>query len=629
MAALSFLISWWLRLGDSLFLYNAPVFWQGTVAFTVVAAVVFLFMGLYRGVWMYASLNDLMAITRATTLAILIFLLVMFLWTRMETLPRSLLFINWFVLLALLGGPRFLYRLFKDRRIDIRLQDESQRVPVLLAGDGDGAELFIRHLARGGDLNYKVVGIVANRVGRVGRRIHGLEIMGTLEDLPSVVAKLTRRGDRPQRLILTKDDLDGAQVRDLLDAANGLGMTVANLPRLTDFRSGEKDRLEVRPIAIEDLLGRPKASLDRTTMGAMIRGRRVMVTGAGGSIGSELVRQISSFEPASLVLLDSSEFNLYSIDQELAEAFPSVPRDVRIGNVLARDTLDHLFQQVAPELVFHAAALKHVPLVEDNPLEGIATNVLGTVNVADACISANVGIMVMISTDKAVNPTSVMGASKRVAESYCQHLDLQRGKGVHNTHFVTVRFGNVLGSTGSVVPLFQRQLQAGGPLTVTHPNMKRYFMTISESVELVLQAAALGTQSENGECGRIHVLDMGEPISILDLARHMIRLAGLTPDKDVKIEIIGTRPGEKLFEEIFHGGEPLISTACKGILLAAPRLENSGTIIDGITSLRDAYSQVDREAALATLRQLIPEYQPAKNEISNGANLRAGRETKK
>ena len=200
----------------------------------------------------------------------------------METLPRSLLFINWFVLLALLGGPRFLYRLFKDRRIDIRLQDESQRVPVLLAGDGDGAELFIRHLARGGDLNYKVVGIVANRVGRVGRRIHGLEIMGTLDDLPSVVAKLTRRGDRPQRLILTKDDLDGAQVRDLLDAANGLGMTVANLPRLTDFRSGEKDRLEVRPIAIEDLLGRPKASLDRTTMGAMIRGRRVMVTGAGG-----------------------------------------------------------------------------------------------------------------------------------------------------------------------------------------------------------------------------------------------------------------------------------------------------------------------------------------------------------
>ena len=610
MAALSFLIAWWLRLGDSAFLYNSTLIWQGMIAFTLVAAVVFLFMGLYRGVWMYASLNDLMSITRATTLVILIFLLAMFLWTRMESLPRSLLFINWFVLLALLGGPRFLYRLFKDRRIDIRLQEESRRVPVLLAGAGDGAELFIRHLARGGDANYEVVGIVADRLARVGRRIHGLEVMGTLEDLPAVVEKLTRRGDQPQRLILTKDDLDGVQVRALLDTAHDLGMTVANLPRLTDFHSGEKGRLEVRPIAIEDLLGRPKTGLDRTAMGAMIRGRRVMVTGAGGSIGSELVRQITTFEPASLVLVDNSEFNLYSIDLELAERFPNVPRDVRIGNVLDRDTLDRLFQEVAPELVFHAAALKHVPLVEANPVAGIATNVLGTVNVADACVAANVGVMVMISTDKAVNPTSVMGASKRVAESYCQHLDIQRGQGLHGTRFVTVRFGNVLGSTGSVVPLFQRQLQAGGPLTVTHPDMKRYFMTISEAVELVLQTAALGSQNGSGESGRIHVLDMGEPVSILDLARHMIRLAGLTPDKDVKIEIIGTRPGEKLFEEIFHGGEPLMPTACKGILLAAPRLANGETIIAGIATLRDACAQIDREAALVMLRQLIPEYQP-------------------
>ena len=612
MAGLSFVLALWLRLGDSLFVYNTGMVVQGTLLFILVAAPVFWAMGLYRGVWLYASLEDVLAIGRAATLAILLFLLVMFLWTRLETLPRSLLVIQWFILPVLLGGPRFLYRLFKDRRLDLRLQREgTNRIPVLLAGASDGAELFIRHLSRGGDVNYRVVGLVADRAARVGRRIHGVEVLGTLDDLAAVVERLGRQGERPQRLIVTKDDLDGTELRRMLETADGLGMTMARLPRLTDFRSGEDNRLEVRPIAIEDLLGRPKTALDRDAMAGLIQGKRVLVSGAGGSIGGELVRQIAGYGPAELVLLDHSEFNLYAIDLELAERHPALPRHAELGDVRERARVERLFREHAPELVFHAAALKHVPLVEANPVEGVATNVLGTVNVADACVAAGVGVMVMISTDKAVNPSSVMGATKRIAESYCQHLDLGRAAGRHATRFVTVRFGNVLGSTGSVVPLFQRQLAAGGPLTVTHPDMKRYFMTIGEAVELVLQTSALASREDGGTTGgRLHVLDMGEPVAILDLARQMIRLAGRRPDVDIKIAITGPRPGEKLFEELFHGGEPLVPTACKGVLLAAPRLGDGDALRAGLAELREAVAQGDPRRILATICRLVPEYRP-------------------
>ena len=604
----------WLRLGDSAFAYSGSLAIQGALLFILVAAPVFWAMGLYRGVWLYASLEDVLAIGRASTLAILLFLLAMFLWTRMESLPRSLLVIQWFILPVLLGGPRFLYRMFKDRRLDLRLRREgANRIPVLLAGASDGAELFIRYLSRGGDINYRVVGIVADRAARaarVGRRIHGVEVMGTLDDLATVVERLGRHDERPQRLIVTKDDLDGSELRRLLETADSLGMTMARLPRLTDFRSGEDSRMEVRPIAIEDLLGRPKTALDRSAMATLIQDKRVLITGGGGSIGGELARQIASYHPAELVLFDSSEFNLYAIEQELGEGHPLLPRHAELGDVRDRGRVERLFRHHAPQLVFHAAALKHVPLVEANPVEGVATNVHGTVNVADACVATGVGVMVMISTDKAVNPSSVMGATKRIAECYCQHLDMQRAQGVHATRFVTVRFGNVLGSTGSVVPLFQRQLAAGGPLTVTHPDMKRYFMTIGEAVELVLQTSALGITEDGSKGGRIHVLDMGEPVAILDLARQMIRLAGRRPDIDIKIAITGTRPGEKLFEELFHGGEPLVPTACKGVLLAAPRLGDGDALQAGLAELREAVDQGDPRRIGATIRRLVPEYRP-------------------
>ena len=609
MAALSFVISVYLRMDFWIVEYYSQTWLSATALFTAIAALVFWMSGLYRGVWRYASLNDLWAITRAVSLAVVIFAFVMFIWVRLEPLPRSVLVIEWFVLMALLGGPRFLYRLIKDRRFDFdRGGENGDRIPVLLAGAGDGAELFIRALRQSPEAHYKAVGILSESEGRVGREIHGIQVVDTLENLSAAVGALKRGGEAPQRLVLTKDDMDGARVRDLLDNATALGLTLARLPKLTDFKSGLTDKLEVKPVAVEDLLGRPQVPLDREAMARLIGGKRVLVTGAGGSIGAELVRQMAALGPATLTLIDNSEYALYRIDLEVSETFPDLARTSEIADVRNTERLAGIFTEAAPEVVFHAAALKHVPMVENNMLEGVATNMLGTVNVADACRKHGVGHMVLISTDKAVNPTSIMGATKRLAECYCQAHDKSAAE--NDTRFITVRFGNVLGSTGSVVPLFHRQLEQGGPLTVTHADMTRYFMTIREAVELVLQAAALGAGETDGEVppGNICVLDMGEPVKIIDLARQMIRLAGLRPDEDIKIDIVGLRPGEKLFEEVFHGSEPLISTESAGILLAAPRAADINAIEEAVARLRSACTAQDPDEARAVLRDLVPEY---------------------
>jgi len=486
MAAVSILLSLWLRMGDSLWTtWDASRLAQVTGIFVLVSGPVLLSQRLYRGIWRYVSTQELIALVRAVTLIMLVFLPVLFLLTRAADLPRSLLVINWFVLLGLLGGPRFLYRILRDRRT-APLPEGARAIPVLLAGDGDGAELFLRASGRR-DAQYKALGILARKEARVGRDIHGVPMLGRVDQLEEVVAALKQKGQGPERVIVTDDNLSGATLRRLLDQADGLGLTLARTPRLTDLKDGLTDQLQVKPIAVEDLLGRPQAVLDRQAMASLIAGRRVLVTGAGGSIGGELVRQIADAGPATLTLVENSEFALYTIDLEMAEKFPALRRRALLGDVRDAARIRQIFAETKPELVFHAAALKHVPMVEANPLEGLMTNAVGTRIVADAAREAHVALMVLISTDKAVNPTNVMGATKRVAEAYCQALDVAAAGA---TSYVTVRFGNVLGSTGSVVPLFQRQLAAGGPLTVTDPEMTRYFMTIREAVELVLQASA-------------------------------------------------------------------------------------------------------------------------------------------
>lgn len=599
-AALSLSIALWLRTGD-LTSYGSFLM-VATPIFTVLAAIVFHTIGLYRGVWRYASIRDLIAITKATILSIGISIPLLFVIMRLDGIPRSLPLLQALVLLASLGGPRFLYRILKDHRQQVRHRASGREVPVMLVGADDPADMFIRHCARNPAAGYLVVGIIGKDGGRVGRHIHGVEVLGTIAEADDLIRSLDQAGRKPQRLLLSPDLVEGDVVRHLLEVANAHGITMARLPRLTDFHEAA-EKVQIRPIAVEDLLGRPQVVLDRQGPITLVSGRRVLVTGAGGSIGSELVRQIAALEPSRLVLVEASEFALYTIDMEVAERFPAIDRRAVIANVRDRATIDALFAEERPEVVFHAAALKHVPLVEANPVEGILTNALGSRNVAEACVAAGVRAMVMISTDKAVNPTNVMGATKRMAETFCQALDLAQT----GTCFVTVRFGNVLGSTGSVVPRFQAQLAAGGPITVTHPEMERYFMTIREAVELVLQASALGVL-EHHDQGKIYVLDMGKPVKIVDLARQMIRLAGLSPDVDIKIAFTGLRPGEKLFEEIFHGAEAPVPTARDGVLLASPRQVRLDDIQQGFRELEDACHRRDEGAALAVVQSVVPEF---------------------
>ncbi|WP_448203392.1 polysaccharide biosynthesis protein [Azospirillum sp. sgz302134] len=613
MTGVALVVALYLRVGGLAFdQYSEPLI-TGLPILVLIAAVVFRLSGLYRGIWRYASIPDLFQLIRAVSVVVLCFLLVMFLLTRLDALPRSLPVMLWFVQLVLLGGPRFAYRLLKDRRLALRDHEPGvPRIPVLLLGVGDAAELFIRSLDQNAGAAYRVVGMLDDKGRRVGHAVRGVPVLGGPDDLPRVVEDLARRGDRPQRLIVTKGqtEIPGAVLRELLDQAESLGLALSRLPSLTEFKSAlGEGKIEVRPIALEDLLGRPQAALDRGAIANLVTGRRVLVTGAGGTIGSELVRQIATLSPESLVLVDAGEFNLYSIEMEIRERFRDLDLHAAIADVRDRDRIFRLFQSHKPAMVFHAAALKHVPLVEANPAEGALTNIVGTRNVADAARAAGCQAMVLISTDKAIRPTSVMGATKRFAECYCQALDMlpPRDGGETATRYMTVRFGNVLGSSGSVVPLFTRQLAKGGPLTVTHPDMRRYFMTVREAVELVLQASAHGV-ARGQDRGKVLVLDMGEPVKIVDLARQMIRLAGLRPGEDIRIEFTGLRPGEKLFEEILTSAEAPTRTEADGVFLASPRVIDYALINRALGELETAARAGDAERVLTILSNIVPDF---------------------
>ncbi|MCG5239088.1 polysaccharide biosynthesis protein [Azospirillum doebereinerae] len=607
-------VALYLRVGGPSFEFYSDALVTALPMLVGISAVVFVLFGLYRGIWRYASVPDLVQVIRAVTVGVLCFVLAMFLLTRLESLPRSLPPILWLVQIVLLGGPRFAYRLFKDRRLSFGdVATGVPRIPVLLLGVGDAAELFIRSLDQSGQAAYRVVGILDEKGRRVGHAVRGVKVLGGPDDLARVVENLDRKGDRPQRLIVTKgsNEIPGATLRTLLDQAEALGLILSRLPSLTEFKSalGEGKGIEVRPIALEDLLGRPQAVLDRGAIAGLVGGRRVVVTGAGGTIGSELVRQIAALKPERLILVDAGEFNLYSIEMEVRERFPDLDTRAVIADVRDRDRVMRLFQEERPAMVFHAAALKHVPLVEANPCEGALTNVVGTRNVADAARAAGCLAMVLISTDKAIRPTSVMGAAKRFAETYCQALDVlpPRDGADHATRYMTVRFGNVLGSSGSVVPLFTRQLAKGGPLTVTHPDMRRYFMTVREAVELVLQASAHGVARAEDR-GKVLVLDMGEPVKIADLARQMIRLAGYRPGVDIEIAYTGLRPGEKLFEEILTAAEAPSRTEADGVFLASPRLIDYALVNRALGELEGAAKAGDGERVLTILGNIVPDF---------------------
>ena len=553
--------------------------------------------------WRFAGPGDLLGVTAASLTGAALFSLVLH-GTGLSPPAPTFPAVHALALMVLLAAPRIFYRLLQEGAAG----GEGAR-PVVLVGAGDPADLFLRALAGDRNAPYRAVGLLSLGQAQTGRRIHGCPILGNVSDTAAVLARLRAQERLPAILVVTEPDMAGSVLADLMQAAEREGLRVARAPRLTalDPEGRARDRLELKPVAIEDLLNRPQVPLDREGMARLVQGRRVLVTGAGGSIGSELARQVAALGPELLTLLDNGEYALWQIDLELGESHAGVPRRTVLADIRDEARMRAVFEEMRPELVFHAAALKHVPMVEANPAEGLLTNVAGTRIVADAARAAGATAMVLISTDKAVNPTSVMGASKRLAEMYCQGLDMtaRRGGGMR---CITVRFGNVLGSTGSVVPLFQRQLARGGPLTVTHPNMQRYFMTVREAVGLVLQASVAGSGEAAIPDGGIFVLDMGAPVKIVDLARQMIRLAGLRPELDVAIRFTGLRPGEKLFEELFHGSEKPVPTEYEGLLMASPRVTDVRLVASAIRDIEAAASAGTAAEGVAILARMVPEF---------------------
>ncbi len=581
----------------------------GAAAFAIIAVAIAYWQDQHRAVWRYTSLSDAIRIVRVSLFTTLVFVPLMIWSPAFSATPHLAPMLAFFLMAALMAAPRVIARARADGRtprpFTTHPRLSAQSVPVMVIGQPKRIEPFIRDLNRDPHSGYAAVGILTDGHEWHGRHIHGIAVLGGAQDLDGAMAFLNQRLIRPQRLIIADDEIGEEGIGQYLDMASDHGMTVGRLPRLMDFSDDTSAQArEARPIALADLLGRPQAVLDRVALRKLLEGQRVLITGAGGSIGSELARQICGFQPSRLVLLENSEFNLYSIGQELAGREDCPSHRVVLCDVRDEVSLHRVFADERPDIVFHAAALKHVPLVEANAVEGVHTNVIGARNVADACAKFAVRAMVMISTDKAVNPHNIMGATKRWAEAYCQAMDLAEG----DTRFTAVRFGNVLGSNGSVAPLFQKQLAAGGPITVTHPDVTRFFMTIPEAVQLVLQASATGLAAKAPR-GEVYVLDMGKPIKIVDLARQMIRLSGKQPDVDIKIEFIGLRPGEKLHEELVHEHEShSMGVADGGAFAVSPRTTDLAILRRQVSELARAVAAHDEDKVLRLIRSAVPEF---------------------
>ncbi len=551
----------YLRLGNRIFSYPIDFLITQAIAFTVCVIMVNYYFNIHRGIWRYFNIRYLENIIKASTISTLLFLLILFIDSRLEKFPRSVVFINWLLLILFQSLPRALYTTWFNGSFKsfFKTKDISP-TPILIIGLGNSTELFINELQRSNAANYKIVGILDSK-SNVGRTIQDIPIIGTIDSLEKVIKILEKKKIRPARILISPELYIGGKLQKLLKISDELSIPMSKLPKLMELQHNLNSS-PIQSIPIEDLLRRHQRVIDRAAVANLVKNKRVLITGAGGSIGSEIVRQVASCEPHSLALLDNSEYLLYEIEQETLTKFPDANSSANLADIRDEKTIEKIFKKFQPDIIFHAAALKHVPLLESHKAEAVHTNVVGTKNLIDAAIRHKASHFIMISTDKAVNPVSFMGCTKRVAEMYCQ-------SGANkNINLTIVRFGNVLGSNGSVVPIFEKQIAAGGPITVTHADTTRYFMTIKEAVGLVLQATVLNT--DNTEA-KVYVLDMGEPIKVLDLAKHMITLAGLKPDIDIPIKFIGLRPGEKLHEELYYSHENFDRTSNSGIFLAHPK----------------------------------------------------------
>lgn len=570
-------------------------YWDVILIAGLIKVITFYFSKISRGIWKFSSTPDLMLIFKAVSLSSLTTILAVFFWNRLEGVPRSSFIIDWFNCIFLLGGSRFAYRIWKEGKYG-----DQDRIKTLIIGAGDAAEQLIRDIKRNPKSTIYVCGFIDNSKLRHNRTIHGVPILGSIENLSEVVEKT-----EATNIFIALPDATGKELRKITEICLGLSLNVKTLPALKDIADGRIQVSHLRPVNVEDLLGRKPVELDLKALGAMLTNKSILVTGAGGSIGSELCHQIAKFNPHQLILFESCEYFIYKKEMELRETHQELRVIPIVGDVKDEKRVREVMEKYRPEIVFHAAAYKHVPMMEYNPREAVKTNIMGTMIVSKAAVEFNVDKMVMISTDKAVNPTNIMGATKRIAEMVVLEQQ-EQGK----THFVTVRFGNVLGSTGSVIPRFMKQIEDGGPITVTHPEITRYFMSIPEATQLVLQAGCLG----NG--GEIFVLDMGEPVRIVDLAKDLINLSGYT-ENDIEIKFTGLRPGEKLYEEVLADEESTLPTSHDMVRVAQTR-QIPGNFNDLLAKLFQV--ELKDEEIRPLIKELVQEYTPSPGESDNSDN---------
>ncbi|CAK8723220.1 MAG: NDP-sugar epimerase [Candidatus Electronema aureum] len=594
-AILAWLAAYWLRFNLSLPPQYADDAFAALIWVLPLQAAVFWRFNLYRGIWRFASLPDLQRIVLAVGLTALLVPVILVLFQVDALVPRSVLLLDPLLLILIMGGSRLTYRIWKEQRLAALLRPNSK--PVLVAGSGETADSLLRELAHS-SVTLHAVGLLDDSLDQRGRLVQGIPVLGRLDEVTVWAEKMG-----VENIVLALPSAAHGVRRRITQICSDAGLNVMTVPPFEDLVSGKLAVSSLRRIELDDLLGRDPVQLDNSGLHDLLTDQTVLITGAGGSIGSELCRQIARFKPSCLVLLDQSELAMYAMEQELSQRFPDLRIVLAVGDIINAARVRQVMAEHRPTVVFHAAAYKHVPLMENsNAWEAVRNNVLGTQTVAAAAQECGVGKFVMISTDKAVNPTNVMGATKRLAEMACQAMQQPEG-----TRFISVRFGNVLGSSGSVIPKFQKQIAAGGPVTVTHPEITRYFMSIPEAAQLVLQAGLMG------KGGEIFVLDMGEPVKIAELAKLMIQLSGEDEDS-ILIEYSGLRPGEKLYEELLADDESTLPTSHPKLRVAKARSADVNWQTECLTWMAHPGIR-DETAVKRQLKIWVPEYKPDLNSL--------------
>ncbi|MDD5258609.1 MAG: nucleoside-diphosphate sugar epimerase/dehydratase [bacterium] len=549
---------------------------------------IFFYYGLFGGLWRYLSIDDLWQIIKANTFSTILFTLGVLFYHSFTGYPRSVIIIDWFICTAFVSGVRFISRYYREKYKPAYLQKTKRS---LVIGAGQAGILILKECRNNPNTGYEVVGFIDDDKLKVGQKIYGVKVLGYSKDIPRLVEQYNI-----EELILAIPSAKGEAVRKILHYCEIKGINIKIVPKFDQIIKGNLE-LKPRQVRPEDLLGREVVRINETEINSYVKNKRVLVAGAGGSIGSELCRQIVRFTPKEVILFDHNENDVYFLVVEFKTKYPAVNFKTIIGDIKDIGLLKHTFSKYQPQVIFHAAAHKHVPLMEENPPAAVKNNIVGTRNLIYAADHYKVERFVLISTDKAVHPTSVMGATKRIAE-----MVLQSKAKVSRTKYIAVRFGNVLGSDGSVVPLFKKQIDDGGPITITHPEARRYFMSIPEAAQLVIQAGALG----NG--GEIFILDMGEQIKIVDIARDLITLSGLSIDKDIAIKYIGLRPGEKLYEEILLDAEKDKVTKHNKIYITQPKEFDAGKLRRKIKELERLAELMDGDKIKEKIKDLVPTY---------------------